>query len=259
MKWITELHNKHKGEEIWIVGSDPSLETYPDDFLDDKIGITLHLAYMKFPNATYRYFNERDRFVYLQDKFPEIFDQVNIFGYPFYNRNTAIADEAIGKAWETGYRLKLKPYPPNGNPGAIFNDSGVNAMAAMVGDAVKGERLDYGGHGTCMHPCSYVAIMMGAKTINLIGCNFRNIGGKEHFGEINKIDHDMRPGTPSFTGYRGTRMTRGLNGIIAGCNEHGIKVNWIEKYDQKTKQPVYRDTDSKPNRLPKKVSGFTAL
>ena len=259
MKWITELHNKHKGKEVWIVGSDPSLETYPDNFLDDKIGITLHLAYLKFPKATYRYFNEKDRFVFLQEKFPEIFDQVNIFGYPFYNRSAAEATKAIGKAWDKGYRLKLKPYPPNGNSGAIFNDSGVNAMRAMVSDAVKGERLEYGGHGTCLHPCSYVAVMMGAKTINIIGCNFRNIEGKEHFGEAHKIDHDMRPGTPSFTGYRGTRMTRGLMGIIAGCIDNNIKVNWIEKYDQKTKQLVYRDSYTKQNGVPKKVLEFVAL
>jgi len=259
MKWINKLHNKYKGKEIWVSGSDPSLETYPDDFFDDKISVTLHLAYLKFPKATYRYFNERDRFVFLQEKFPEIFDQVNIFGYPFYNRSEQVAIDAIGKAWDKAYRLKLKPYPPNGNSGAIFNDSGPNAMRAMVGDAIKGKRLDYGGHGTCLHPCMYAIIMMGAKTINIIGCNFRNIEGKEHFGNAHKIDHDMRPNTPSFTGYRGTRMTRGLNAIIAGCNDHGIKINWIEKYDQKTKQLVYRNSNTKQNNVSKKVSGFVAI
>ena len=259
MRPITKLFNKHKGKEIWIIGSDPSLENYPDDFLDGKIGITLHLAYMKFPNTTYHYFNERDRFVFLEEKYPEIIDKTNIFGYPFYNRSKEVADKAIGKASKKAYYLDLKPYPPNGNPGAIFNDSGPNAMRLMVGDAVRGERMDYGGHGTCLHPCSYVAIMMGAKIINIIGCNFKNIEGKEHFGATNKIDHDMRPTTPSFTGYRGTRMTRGLEGIIAGCNDNNIKVNWIEKYDTKTKQLVHRNSNPEQDRLPKKVSEFTPL
>jgi len=259
MKPITELHNKHKGKEIWIAGSDPSLENYPYDFFNDKIGITLHLAYIKFPNATYHYFNERDRFVFLKEKYPEIVNKTNIFGYPFYNRSKKVADEAIGKARDNSYYLDLKPYPPHGNSGSIFNDSGPNAMRAMVSDAVKGERMDYGGHGTCLHPCSYVAVMMGAKTINIIGCNFKNIEEKEHFGVTNKIDHDMRPTTPSFTGYRGLRMTRGLEGIIAGCNDNDIKVNWVEKYDTKTKQLVYRNTNPKQDNLPKKVSGFTPL
>jgi len=231
MKLITDLHLKYKDKPIWIVGSDPTLEDYPDNFLDNRLAITLHLAYIKFPNVTYRYFNERDRFVFLKEKYPEILDKVNIFGYPFYNRPQAVSDEAIGKAKEKAYYLNLKPYPPSGNPSAIFSDSGPNAMRRMVGEAVSATSSTFGGHGTCLHPCMYVALMMGCNPVNIIACNFKNIDGKEHFGETNKIDHDMRPQTPSFTGYRGTRMTRGLDAIIAGCNDHKIKVNRIEKYD----------------------------
>ena len=106
-------------------------------------------------------------------------------------------------------------------------------MRAMVGDALKGQRMDYGGHGTCLHPCMYVAIMMGCNPINIIGCNFKNIEGKEHFGITHKIDHDMRPDTPSFTGYRGTRMIKGLNAIIEGCKDHNIIVNWLKDYKVK--------------------------
>jgi len=62
---IKRLYMKHRGESIWIVGSDPSLSNYPDSFLDDKNGITLHLAHLKFPNATYRYSSEYDRSEYL--------------------------------------------------------------------------------------------------------------------------------------------------------------------------------------------------
>jgi len=195
MKLINELHQKYLNKPIWVVGSDPSLEDYPDNFLDNKLSITLHLAYLKFPNATYRYFNE-----------------------------------IIGEAGEKAYYLNLKPYPPKGNYGSIFNDSGPNAMRAMVSEAVKGERTEYGGHGTCLHPCMYVAIMMGCNPINIIGCNFKNIEGKEHFGNVHQIDHDMRPVTPSFTGHRGTRMIKGLQAIIAGCKDNNIKVNWIKNY-----------------------------
>ena len=241
-KDITKLHNKHKNQPIWVVGSDPSLESYPNDFLDDKIGITLHLAYIKFPNATYRYFNEKDRFVFLKEKYPEILDKINIFGYPFYNRTKGESDEAIGKASEKAYYLDLRPYPPNGNAGAIFNDSGINAMRNMVGDAVKATSNAFGGHGTCAHPCLYAAIMMGGNPINIIGCNFKAIGSKEHFGEAGSIDRKMRPTLSSFTGDRGTRMMRGLNAIIAGCEDFGIVVNWIERYDTETKQLIYRHT-----------------
>lgn len=256
MKWITELYNKYKNQEIWVVGSDPTLENYPSDFLDGKLSITLHLAYIKFPNTSFHYFNEKDRFVFLKEKYPEILNKTNIFGYPFYNRSKEASDEAIGKANKKAYCLKLKPYPPNGNPSDIFNDKGLKAMKSMVSDALKGERLDYGGHGTCLHPCMYAVIMMGCNPINIIGCNFKNISGKEHFGLANKIDHDMRPATPSFTGYRGTRMTRGLNAIISGCEENNIIVNWIENYDKKT---LYIHKKSEKDRFPKKKSGFVKV
>lgn len=32
---ITELHDRHKDTPIWIVGSGPSLDTYPVNFLMD--------------------------------------------------------------------------------------------------------------------------------------------------------------------------------------------------------------------------------
>jgi len=228
MKFITELHNKHKGQEIWISGSDPTINTYPDNFLANKLSITLHLAYLKFPNTTYRYFNEKDRFVYLKEKYPEIVNKTNIFGYPFYNCSKEVAYKAIGKASKKAYYLNLKPYPPNGNMNDIFSNKGPNAMKLMVNDALKGKRMDYGGHGTCLHPCLYAVIMMGCNPINIIGCNFKSIEGKEHFGKAHQIDHDMRV-IPPFTGDRGIRMTRGLNAIIEGCKENNIVVNWIKK------------------------------
>jgi len=259
MKPITDLHFKHHNKEIYIVGSDPTLEDYPDNFLDGKLSTTLHLAYIKFPNATYHYFNERDRFIFLKEKYPEIIKKINIFGYPFYNRSKQVADETIGGAHKNAYYLDLKPYPPNGNSGDIFNEKGPNAMRAMVANAVNATSITYGGHGTCLHPCMYFAIMLGCNPINIIGCNFKNIKGKEHFGEAHKIDHDMRPTTPSFSGYRGTRMTRGLNAIIAGCKDNNIKVNWVSHYDKTTKQVVYINQNPKSNGLPKTKSEFTAI
>ena len=55
MRFVTELHRRHEDTPIWIAGSDPTLDQYPDDFWEGKVGITLHLAHIKFPYATYRY------------------------------------------------------------------------------------------------------------------------------------------------------------------------------------------------------------
>ena len=71
MRLITDLHRKHKNKPIWIAGSGPSLDDYPDNFLDGKIAITLHLAYLKFPDTTYRLANEYDRVNWFKSNRPE--------------------------------------------------------------------------------------------------------------------------------------------------------------------------------------------
>ena len=78
----------------------------------------------------------------------------------------------------------------------------------------------------------YAAITMGAKVINIIGCGFQAIGGKEHFGKQHGIDASMRPETGSFTGSRGERMQIGLDSIIKGCVRNGIRVNRFNDYEQ---------------------------
>ena len=108
MRDITKLHNIYKNNPIWIAGSDPSLSSYPDDYLDGKISITLHLANLKFPKATYRYFNEYDRLVYLMKDNPEILKQKNIFGWPFFNKSKEHCRKLVGNPKNT-YYLDLKP------------------------------------------------------------------------------------------------------------------------------------------------------
>jgi len=53
IRFIEDLRNKHQGKEIWIIGSGPTIDDYPDDFFDNKIGITLKGAMRAFPNSTY--------------------------------------------------------------------------------------------------------------------------------------------------------------------------------------------------------------
>ena len=224
---IKKLHNKHKGP-ILIAGSDPSLYDYPDNYLDNKVSITLHLAYLKFPKATYRYFNELDRIIYCKEVNPKILEMKNIFGWPFYGRSEKECEEVVGE--NNAYYLNRESYPPRGDPSDIFMSAGQNAMSDMVKSALDASSDIFGGHGTCLHPCMYAAIMMGGNPIHLIGCNFKNIDGKEHFGKAHDIDHSMRPHTPSFTGYRGKRMELGLQAIIKGCKRFGIKVIRHERF-----------------------------
>ncbi len=231
MKFITKLHNKHLNQPIWIVGSDPTLDEYPNNFLDGKISIVLHLTALKFPNATYRYFNEYDRLKYLIEQDPAILDKKNIFAWPFYNKTKEESAKLTGT--DKAYYLKLTPYPPNGKVEDIYGKIGVEAMKKQVIMAKNADTSEFGGYGTCLHGCLYVAIMMGGNPIHIIGSGFKSMGNKEYFSGINAIDEKMRPGArPFLFPDRTKRMFIGTEAIIEGCKKQNIEVNWFKNYEQ---------------------------
>ena len=228
--WITELHNKYKGKDIWIAGSDPTLDNYPDNFFNDKIGITLHLAYFKFPNATYRHFSELDRFTYCLKEDQNILDKTNIFGFPFYHRKGSATMAVAGK---NVYFFKLNPTASvrGGDKDGIFTPSGVNAMIGQVFKAKEATTVEFGGYWTCLHVSMYTAIMMGGNPINLIGCNHKTIEGKNHFLRVDEAGKKMRP-RGNYHSDGTEHMIAGTNAVIKGCHKYGIKVNRFKDYKE---------------------------
>lgn len=234
MKSITELHNIHKDQTVWIAGSDPSLDNYPDNFLDDKIGITLHLAYLKYPNATYRYFNEYDRLKYLSNQDASILEKNNIYGWPLFGSSESASKKLVKDASRSHYLL-LKPYPPTGKSSdwVQHNDEALKCMKERVKEARNAERITFGGFATCLHACLYAVVMMGVNQINIIGCNLVRIDNKEHFRVADEIDKKTRNNTHYLSEAHTVLMKKGAQTIIDGCRELGIKVNWIKNYDNK--------------------------
>ncbi len=230
MKCITELHNKYKNQPIWLVGSGPTLEDYPDNFLDNKISIALHLAYLKFPNTTYNYFSEYDRLSYLVEKEDNIFNKKIIVGWPFYGKTQEESLKLI-KDFKEVYYMKRLSFPPDGKMRAETADRSFEYMKKRVKVAKKASSNLFYDYTTCAHMGMYAAIILGGNPINIIGCDFRSIDGKEHYGIVNKIDAEMRPTFPSFSeSSRGNYMRKGMESIIEGCKEEGIRVNWYSNY-----------------------------
>lgn len=244
MRSVTELHNKHLNQPIWIVGSDPSLEEYPNDFLDDKIAITLHLAYLKFPNATYRYFEEKDRVTFLNARDPEFKNKISICALPFYGKSPQDSLDTV-KNFKEVYHIKVKSYP------------GLDNQRAYVKQAKEGIDRVYGGHATCLHDGFFSAIMMGGNPINLIGCNHETIRDKDHFGEADPINLKMRPNRPMYSQGKGNKMKIGTKAIINGCRDNGIKVNWIRSYNNG--DFLYIDKEFQSTPLSKMANSFTKL
>ena len=50
LKFIEELRGIHTGEEIWVIGSGPSLDDYPINFFKDKVCIGVNWVFSVFVN-----------------------------------------------------------------------------------------------------------------------------------------------------------------------------------------------------------------
>lgn len=191
-----ELHGRHTGKEIWIAGSDPSLSEYPDDFFKDKISISLHLAHQKFPDATYRYSSEYDRSTHLKEVDPLYKQGPLIAALPMYGKTVA-ETKALVSDFREVYFHRMVNYPPTGIRGEVdeaFTDWKVRQTLA-------GKARIWGGHGTCLHTAFYMAILLGAKSVHLIGAGHGLYHPElEHFAEVEGTHHEMRPGYRSFSG-----------------------------------------------------------
>lgn len=250
MRSIQNIHNSHHNIPVWIAGSGPSLNTYPDNFFDDKIGITLHMAYVKFPGTTFMYANEPDRVEYLKKKFKSYFNTQHIYGYPFYGINKRESRHLV-KDLSNVYYFHRRHYPPFGIRGKVDWDF----TNKKVTQAMDGKGKVFGGHGTCLHGALYSAIMLGGNPINLIGAGHGMYQGEEHFSGISEIDKEMRPSAPSFSDpNNNVPMIEQTLAIIEACRKRGVRVNWIKEYRKSGEYENYEFTLESIDSLKKKYT-----
>jgi hypothetical protein len=223
----TELAGRFRGKAIWIVGSDPSLSTYPDNFLDDKVGISLHLAHVKFPRATFRYSSEYDRSKYLLPLYGEYHTLPLIAAMPMYGVTRGQTLELLKDNSEV-YFHRMVSYLPTGVRGEV--DPAFTRF--KVAQTRKNEASIWGGHGSCLHTCIYMAVLMGASEINLIGCGHGMYGGgTEHFAAVEGAHREIRPGYKSFDDPTDSvPIIEQTCALRDACAAEGIAFNWYREY-----------------------------
>jgi len=235
-----DLYNRHKGEPIWIAGSDPSLAGYPDAFLDHKIGVTLHLAHVKFPRSTYRYSSEYDRSRFLLSKHAEYRSQPLIAALPMYGVTQKATMELLKDNQEV-YFHRMLSYMPTGVRGEVDAEFSLYKIRQTQKNAAH----FWGGHGSCLHTCIYMAVLMGAAEINLIGCGHGMYGGGlEHFEAVESTHHAMRPGYKSFDDPKDSvPIIDQTCALRDGCRVAGIAFNWYLEYSDPMGRCIEIDPD----------------
>lgn len=162
--------------------------------MDDKTGIALHLAFMKY-QTEYTYANERDRVDFLYHQ-PGYNSTIHLFAFPFYKRNE---QESLPYHTKKTYCLHLNPFPPYGNIADALTLAGQNTLRMQVYQAIHGTSDTYGDFGTCLHGALFCALMLGFQEIHVIGAGMSTVGGKNHFEGAEGADKAQRPGNPDFS------------------------------------------------------------
>jgi len=225
MKFVNEaLRNKHKGDPVWVMGADPTVVTYPKDFLSDKLSIVIGSAQRIFQNGTYNYNNESRTILPHAKLIPDYLAKAQLWAFPFYGKDEDQSRALIERLQPVeAWYLDYKPYPPRGHRPDALTDVGRDAMIALVGAAHRGEAGPYGGFGTCLHCALYVAIIMGCDPINIVCCSHRVIGDHWKPPELGG-----RPMTPEQIAHSEKNWCRyaegGTQAIMEGCRREGIEV-----------------------------------
>jgi hypothetical protein len=221
--WVSLLHKTRQGP-IWIVGSDPTLDDYPDNFLDEKVGITLNRAYFKFPNAAYRLVVEGKAISRFMTEDPEFFTKTNLYCYPPYYPND-YPDEP--RLWQRfwGYKFGIELYAPTGARGNVKD----GYTRRKTKQALAGTTNSFGAHGTCLHPALWIAIMMGGNPINIIGCALGLVKGKKYAESTrseNKLTSDW-----AFKKEHMKAPIDQVKAIIKAAKKQRVIINWKRKYE----------------------------
>lgn len=59
LKFIENYRNDYKGSDFWIIGCDPNLDFYPDDFFNNKFSIAIGASCIGFPESTFLFPKDR--------------------------------------------------------------------------------------------------------------------------------------------------------------------------------------------------------
>jgi len=174
MRYIEELRDLHKNKEIWVIGSGPSVDDFPNDFFDDKISIALNETGFAFPNCTYIHSCDIPFSKGMKDK-PELGKCIFVHRPGIDWGDLPVVMRFSGKR-------------------AIREDFELVAKCIML----KGDCC-YLTRTTIAHTAIQAAVVMGAKKVTLVGCEARAMKDRSYSvrsgGKLRVCSEEEQKGT----------------------------------------------------------------
>lgn len=163
IRLIENLRGKKefKNSTFWIIGSDPNLDYYPDDFFNNKFTIAVNASCIAFPESTFFYMNVGE------EKKLELV----ISKYPGCLKKT-IMGIGIWKNWGLEpiyFKMENKALPDTPPD-----------YEALVKRLLGNGSCDFIKVRTSVHIAIFIAVALGAKKIILVGCSHRTSKGKNY-------------------------------------------------------------------------------
>lgn len=208
--FIEDLRDKHRGEEIWIIGCGSSLDDFPRDFFEQKLMIALNWAIVAFPECTYWHGYHEVYREYLRDEKPEfLWKSILLFPFPGPFKHGDIRQPVDFFANLTSRPIWMRFGDIRPIPKSVFE--------VVVERIMAKENCLYRASMTVAHTAIQAAAVMGAKRITMVGCEHRAL----EFG------HARRRGLGSC--YRSEwhedpRHEMGTQWLAELLGEHGIEV-----------------------------------
>ena len=214
MRWIEDLHNKYKNEEIFVVGAGLSLDDFPDNFFDNKIMITVNNTYLAVPITEDIYISAMNANVLdsLQKTEPELL----IHGLVFCPVDRI--HDSRGNPWNQIGRYGEIPIYAK----VTIGEQGKEKFEESVRQIMNHQSTIFRSRGTSSHPAIQAAVVLGAKKVTLVGCDEyckkhqyywqRSRRGKKNpVIELREYPQELQEGKGAFTKCKEGRiwMTRG--------------------------------------------------
>ncbi|GAH54252.1 unnamed protein product, partial [marine sediment metagenome] len=224
MKFIESLRGKYPKSDYWVIGCDPNIDFYPDDFFDDKLSITLNFACIAFPNSTY----------FCTSHTVVANGIVNKLGPDYLSKCIFVAlcqdyRDPISNIWWENYGLDpIYAKVINKHYSKIDNEDR-EKMIEQISNQGQFELV--GGFGVVNHAMQ-IAFLFGAKKIILVGCS--NRGGKvfyhaqkrglSEFYKDKEIDPDRLESYRTGRIYNVGNKEREMVMFIGLFKKHGIEI-----------------------------------
>lgn len=166
MRFIEDLRDKYKNEEIWILGSGPSLDDYPDNFFENKIFIEINWIFFAFPplkESQYILTTHFEPPKYLMAHNPEFLKQC-ILGLPLATGRERWEADLLGAYKNDPIYFRWHFTGGRDEPFLKYFESTIQSI-------MKGEACKYVCLTTNVHYAIQMAVILGAKKIILAGCD----------------------------------------------------------------------------------------